>query len=122
MVYVTRGRKYHMVEDCHLMHSGEDLWDGDSEGYWHNSGSFRREVETVQEAVMCGKLPCLSCVPVEYRKFPPLYRQTFGHEPVEVPIPGGPHVVECARCSGVEWPCSSAVVLEIVPRNVGGKA
>lgn len=119
--YITRGAKYHADANCPLMNSGEDLWDceGDDYGGWHNSGSYRR-TSTVQDATMRGKLPCLHCVPAEARAFPPLYGQTFGHVPFV--YDGAPI---CKRCflqrrsyrEAVAWPCTSALILGLVPRE-----
>jgi hypothetical protein len=133
--YVTRGTAYHVSAHCPLMLNGEALWDGDGEDYFHIMGSFRREVASPQYAAMCGKWPCLHCVPAEQRVFPPLYGQTFGHEPWFVCLPDFTKGYGCARCrvrvrvpnwSGdgwhhethaVPWPCTSAVVLGLVPRG-----
>jgi len=134
-VHVTHGRKYHIDNECPLMNTGEDLWDFDGDAWGHTSGAYRRRVATVTDAAYLGKLPCLHCVPVGHRVFPPLYGQTFGHEPVDEydGTPEGDKGVTrtvCARCmtwnrwkdvslwagSRVTWPCTSAVVLELVPR------
>lgn len=129
-VYVTHGTKYHLDSACPRMTAGEDLWDGDSEDWWHNSGSFRREVDTVRTAAYLGKLPCLFCTDKATRVFPPLYGQTFGHEPIDE-YQGTPEGdlgvthMACKRCkvwthwksvgfwigTRVSWPCTSAVVL-----------
>ena len=69
-VYVTHGTKYHLDQACPRMTAGEDLWDGDSEDWWHISGSYRREVATVQEAAARGKLPCLHCRSEEHTSEP----------------------------------------------------
>lgn len=130
--YVTRGTAYHVDAHCPLMLNGEALWDGDGEDYWHIMGSFRREVSGPQYAAMCGKWPCLHCVPAELRIFPPLYGQTFGHKPITGFIDGRGLTSVCARCFipcdgrhigcydggyRIQWPCMSAVVLGLVPRG-----
>lgn len=118
-VYVTRGRKYHLDSTCPLMTAGEDLWDGDSEGWWHTSGSYRREVDSTRSAAYLGKLPCLHCVPDADRVFPPLFGQTFGHQGAV--LDGDVFCVRC-RNRGIDdngdpwsyptlWPCTSAVIL-----------
>lgn len=125
VTWVTRGRKYHKSEQCPLMTGGENLWDGDGEDYFHTSGAFRREVASIEYAAYLGKLPCLYCVPLEERVMPPLYGQTFGHEPVL--ISGD---LFCGKCRdrGVDedgdpwsypslWPCTSAVVLGLKEKN-----
>lgn len=117
-VYITHGAKYHVDASCRLMNSGEDLHDyeGDVDyGGGFTSGSYRK-TGTVQDATMRGKLPCLHCVPAEHRAFPPLYGQTFGHEPMDVVTNGKLRAVECYRCP-VAWPCTSAIVLGLVPRE-----
>lgn len=127
-VYLTRGRKYHTDEACTLMVNGEDLWDCDDEFCMHTSGRYRRTEPSPQYAAACGKLPCLHCVPPEQRAFPPLYGQTFGHEPVIGFVDGRGLAQICARCViwtrwsdvgisvgvPVRWPCTSAKVLGIV--------
>ncbi|MFD4968905.1 hypothetical protein [Streptomyces sp. NPDC058424] len=135
-VYATRGRKYHTDPKCPLMINGEYLWDGDGEDWLHIAGSYRREDPTPQYAAMRGKLPCLHCVPESLRVFPPLYGQDFGHKPTDeyAGTPegyrGATHIV-CARCmtwtrwpdvglsvgARVSWPCTSALVLGLVPRE-----
>lgn len=120
--YVTRGRKYHANPDCPRMVGGEGLWlnNGAADGWPRQPGTYRSEEHSSDHAAMRGKMPCLYCIPAEARVFPPLYGQTFGHEPFEcdgVPI--------CARCfiqhrgwrEAIAWPCASAVVLGLAPRN-----
>lgn len=128
--YVTHGRKYHLDRECHLMNGGENMWEFDSEDGWsHSSGAFRQEVDGPMAASYLGKLPCLHCVPIPHRVLPPLYGQTFGHEPVDE-YDGTPEQkrgvtrIVCARCvtwtrwtdvglsagSRVSWPCTSAKI------------
>lgn len=109
-VIVTQGGKYHADATCYMLANGEALWRNDSEGW--TPGAYRREVDTVELAAMCGKLPCLNCVPADQRAMPPLYRQHFGHEPMDVITNGRLRAVECFRCQ-IEWPCTSARVLGI---------
>lgn len=131
-VYVTRGRKYHTDAGCPLMNSGEDLWDSDSEDWSHTSGSYRRKVDSVQYAAACGKLPGLFCTDQHARVFPPLYGQTFGHEPTRGISLFGQAETVCQRCTErgawftrgnddfspvhILWPCTSAVVLGLEAR------
>jgi hypothetical protein len=135
-VIVAHGRKYHVDEACPRLVFAEYLWDfeGDPDtgrGGW-TAGSYRRREASPERAAMCGKLPCLYCVPAELRVFPPLYGQTFGHEPVIVPNMFGVDETVCQRCTergfwysrGAEepkpvrtlWPCTSALVLGLVER------
>lgn len=146
--YVTHGRKYHVDPACPRMIHGEELhdWDGDDYGGGFCAGSYRREDPSPQYAAMRGKLPCLGCVPAELRVFPPLYGQTFGHEPVDLgtvihenwtkhsacqSCRARTTALVCARCIEVDpnrmwripahpvhWPCTSAIVLGLVDREV----
>lgn len=128
-VYVTHGRKYHADEACQLMTAGEALWDFDGDDWVWTAGAFRRTVDSPRYAAACGKLPCLGCVPADSRAFPPLYGQTFGHEPVEVGGEWPNRATVCARCRTdwfggngrykryVPWPCGSAVILGLAPRS-----
>ena len=132
--YVTHGRKYHTNPACPLMINGEDLhdWGGDDYGGGFTSGAYRRDDPNPQHAAMRGKLPCLHCVPAELRVFPPLYGQTFGHEPTKGISLFDQSAEVCQRCEErgvwyshgddeltpvrVPWPCTSAIVLGLVPR------
>jgi hypothetical protein len=136
--FVTHGRKYHVDPACPRMLQGEYLhdWEGDIDyGGGFTAGTYRREDPSPQYAASRGKLPCLHCVPQEQRVFPPLYGQTFGHQPVDeyAGTPEGSRGVTrivCARCTTwtrwrdvglsvgarVSWPCTSAVVLGFEPR------
>ncbi|MGW5173199.1 hypothetical protein ACWERY_02375 [Streptomyces sp. NPDC004082] len=124
--HITHGSKYHTDGKCPRLVSGEMLhdWDGDDYGGSFLAGGYRI-VSNIHDAIMRGKLPCLGCVPADLREYPPLYGQTFGHRPVEV---FGEQC--CARCRdrGIDeygdpwihptiWPCTSAVILGLVPRT-----
>jgi hypothetical protein len=130
-VYVTHGRKYHADANCPRMRNGEDLHDFDSDDYGggFTAGTYRSEAISTEYAAGCGKLPCLGCVPVELRAFPPLHGQTFGHEPVFADPWEDEQI--CARCWWITrdedgfyvnnvaaWPCTTAVILGLVPREV----
>ncbi|PWG13929.1 hypothetical protein DF268_08670 [Streptomyces sp. V2] len=133
--YVTHGRKYHVDPACPRMIHGEDLHDCEGDDGWgaFTAGTYRREDPDPQHAAMRGKLPCLHCVPAELRVFPPLYGQTFGHEPewadfgtcvINVGACNCPRHDEgqaCTRCRRdsrpVRWPCTSAIVLGLAPRR-----
>ena len=134
-VYVTHGRKYHADPACPRMIYGEYLhdWEGDDYSGGWSAGSYRREERSAQYAAMCGKLPCLGCVPAALCVFPPLYGQTFGHEPTRGISLFGQAETVCQRCTErgvwwgnvtelravhILWPCTSAVVLGLVPRSV----
>ncbi|QLJ06787.1 hypothetical protein HZZ00_37805 (plasmid) [Streptomyces sp. NEAU-sy36] len=88
---------------------------------------------SITKAAMDGKLPCLVCVPEHLREV--RTADDFGHKPI--PWLAGQTV--CARCKTrsrrysldewgndhshgpyldpVLWPCTSAIVLGLVPRN-----
>jgi hypothetical protein len=123
--HITHGTKYHTDTTCPRMIHGEELHDceGDDYGGWFSAGSYRI-ASNIHDAIMRGKLPCLGCVPANLRAFPPLYGQTFGHQPVEV---WGEQCCATCRDRGVDehgdpwvhptiWPCTSAVVLGLAPR------
>jgi hypothetical protein len=144
--HITHGTKYHTDSKCPAMIHGELLHDWESDDYAGGflAGSYRI-VTNVNDATMRGKLPCLHCVPAELRVFPPLYGQTFGHEPVALGVviheawtnhsactecKARTTPLVCARCmefddSGmwripahpVHWPCTSAIVLGLAPRT-----
>lgn len=134
--YVTHGRKYHTDPNCPRMINGENFhdWEGDIDyGGGFTAGSYRREDPSAHHAAMRGKLPCLGCVPPAHRVFPPLYGQTFGHEPVWADrgscvvaagacnCPYHDEYLACDRCrpdgQPVPWPCTSAIVLGLAPRE-----
>ncbi|MFM9616800.1 hypothetical protein ACKI14_02420 [Streptomyces turgidiscabies] len=139
--YVTHGRKYHLDPACPRMLNGEGLhdWEGDDYGGGFFAGSYRREDPDPQYAAARGKLPCLGCVPTSERVYPPLYGQTFGHEPWFTCLPDFTKGYACARCRvrarcvtvgspeddphfhmethAIPWPCTSAVVLGLAPRE-----
>lgn len=118
--YITHGRKYHVDPACPRMIHGEELHDCEGDPDWgydgFTAGSYRREDPSPEFAAMRGKLPCLGCVPAKQRVFPPLYGQTFGHEPMDIYTNRKLRAVECFRCR-VPWPCTSAVVLGLVDRE-----
>jgi len=119
VAFVTHGRKYHKDEACYRMEQGENLHDYDGDDYWFHAGTYRKQVASIKEAAYLGKLPCTHCVPVSERMFPPLYGQTFGHEPILI---DGDLFCGVCRDHGVDdegdswsypslWPCMSAKVL-----------
>ncbi|MGW1744512.1 hypothetical protein ACWCRD_02620 [Streptomyces sp. NPDC002092] len=137
VAYLTHGRKYHTSNDCPQMLGGEYLHDWDGDEYHGYSGGFTagsyRIGSNVQDAVMHGRLPCLHCVPAELREFPPLYGQTFGHEPITGISLNSLADTVCQRCTAwgvwygrgvdemtpvhIPWPCTSAIVLGLVERD-----
>ena len=132
--HITHGLKYHTDGKCPRLVNGEMLhdWEGDDYGGGFLAGSYRI-VTNVHDASMRGKLPCLHCVPVGERVFPPRYSETFGHEPTRGISLNSLCDDVCQRCTepgvfyerGIDeltpvhiaWPCTSAVVLGLVARE-----
>ncbi|MFD5631618.1 MULTISPECIES: hypothetical protein [Streptomycetaceae] len=54
--------------------------------------------------------------PQPVRELPPS-AEDFGHEPMDVVTNGKLRAVECYRCHAIPWPCMSAIVLGLVPRE-----
>lgn len=129
---------YHFDRKCTHFHTAQDMNDGDcgcdmycthTRSRLHPLKRMSDEYATVNRRLW----PCRYCVPPHLKKFPP--SETFGHEPIT--REGGR--VLCARCvthvrrfrwdvdgeifTGasflpVRWPCTSAVVLGLAPREV----
>lgn len=136
-VYTSQGgRAFHGDRDCQARRSGRDLndWDFNNQGFYWVPGcralnTYAVEPMTIPAAMGAGKLPCAVCLPTALAL--PATGETYGHEPVtEDDLWGTPFVV-CARCTEggarwgwdnrlirVPWPCTSAVVLGLVPRAV----
>ena len=136
IVFASAGsRKYHFDQSCSAFQSAQLLsdWDCGCDTYCtHRLPRMHGLVRmSATKAAMDGKLPCLACVPAHLREMPDV--EDFGHEPFEydgVPI--------CARCYTnvvrisvdafenahrhvvrwpVLWPCTSAIVLGLAPRE-----
>lgn len=117
------GRKYHR-QGCQAHYNGKSLWDTDEWSGWPITYG------SLSDATVRGKFPCLVCKPEV--EFPPLYRQNFGHRPVNEGTPLRPVRMVCERCiiwtrkwslheegsfrvlNRVDWPCTSARVLGLV--------
>jgi hypothetical protein len=132
-VYASRGgRAFHAAHDCRALRAGHDLWDFDD---W---SGYATKPTTIEAAMGAGKLPCGACLPELLAGwFRTPCEDDFGHEPVRDPIAGAhgwPQYDVCARCGwgdvyydgspvkervSVAWPCTSAVVLGLVPRPGG---
>jgi hypothetical protein len=141
-VFATEGgRRYHKTRACFALIDGQSLWVFDPQQWvpgmpqiMLSNGHPRHEM-TVTDALGKGKEPCAECFPGQRAA---LHRSSsendYGHEPFEF---GGETV--CARClvrtvrvwidehdsphrlwgiKPVAWPCTSAVVLGLVPRTV----
>ena len=127
-VYVTHGRKYHVIPDCPALEMGQNLHDYDCDCWTRCEHAKAWAIQDTTEAFArgAGKTACSRCYPDPVPLAPSV--ETFGHEPFEydgVPI--------CARCCEtvthydeayqasrwtrpVPWPCTSAVVLGLAPR------
>lgn len=131
--FTAAGTAYHLAPDCRALMSGRLLADWDYTIYPCEHGHPLRSV-LLAEALEQGKWPCPVCVPAEVRALPPTY-ETYGHRPVmgfTSHLAGLRRV--CARCethtprsyndpddgqlvrwtehSRVEWPCSTAAILQ----------
>lgn len=133
-VYATfGGLRYHGSPECSALVSGQELNDWDCPGDYclHTHARTHAAVETtVTEALGAGKTPCLACLPaVGAGLARSACEEDFGHEPVW--IEGD---MFCRRCRtrGVDddgdpwtyprlWPCTSAVVLGLVPAESGAR-
>jgi hypothetical protein len=79
----------------------------------------------LDRALRKGKRPCTYCYrdPSLRQTVMPPSRETFGHEPIEYD-----GALICASCyvphlkhrHTVPWPCTSAIVLGLVPRPAAG--
>lgn len=135
-VYTTAGgRRFHDDPGCAPLDNGRygaGLVAGDWGG--HDGGPlYPLGARTALGAALLGYTACRVCVPVADAL--PAAGETYGHEPVRDPIAGArgwPQFDVCARCSwgdvyylgsptkepvSVAWPCTSAVVLGLVPRD-----
>jgi hypothetical protein len=135
-VYASRGgRAFHAAHDCRARESGSDLFDGMGTRY-----AYRTEPTTIETVMGAGKLPCGACLPELLAGwFRTPCEDDFGHQPVDeyADTPFRTKRVVCARCRttatggfrwdgswwrmsiATAWPCTSAVVLGLVPRPGG---
>lgn len=119
------GRKYHFDKGCKAFESAQMLsdWDCCCGDYCNHRSPVMHGLVRMSStrAAVDGKLPCLACVPAHLRELPET--EDFGHRPVEIQ---GDHF--CTRCRTpyiddaetqsypTLWPCTSAIVLGLVPR------
>lgn len=134
-VYATDGApRYHSSRACQTLRNAQDLSDWDCwDDYCHHEHPRPRPVRELDlaAAVTAGKWPCHTCYKASV--ILPPSANTFGHAPTEFFA-----VRVCARCTTwdrnhwldewgndhrserypvpVAWPCTSAIVLGLVPR------
>lgn len=137
----ARGASFHNTAYCPSFHTAsQEFWNTDCADnpctHKHPRPLPLREM-TMAEALGMGKWPCSHCYPDSSAALviSPC-EEDFGHVPVdeyegtEYAASGVTHIV-CDRCivwsrlvddimSGirVEWPCTSALILGLVPRNL----
>lgn len=116
---------YHKDPGCKMLRSGQDFWDYDCwEEYCNHKHPRPQAVRemTLAYALGKGKWPCSYCYPgsAAALTISPC-EDDFGHEPYEYD-----GAVMCRRCfiqhksyrEAVYWPCTSAIVLGLVPRTL----
>lgn len=127
--YTGRGLRFHRTMDCKGMEIGRGLWDFDD---WLQRPM--REV-SVLAALGEGKTPCHVCMPGSDAALAiSSCEEDFGHLPVDEYTREGLTHIMCARCMRwtgwgrlgdvrvhagvrVSWPCTSAIILGLVPRT-----
>ena len=130
------GRKYHFDKGCKAFEFGQQLndWDTPDDAYlasWNYPRLHGLRRMSATKAAMDGKLPCLACVPRHLREMPEA--DDFGHWPTRGISLNSLADDVCQRCTepgvfyerGVDeltpvhiiWPCTSAVVLGLAPRE-----
>lgn len=126
VVYTTAGgARFHWDRRCRALGSGRMLSDADCGCYEfcnHRlpTTHLPRSRDSI-DAARAGYTACRVCVPPALAL--PATGQTHGHQPVTETGYYGPEQV-CARCDRIGaapylsalWPCTSAVVLGLVPR------
>lgn len=128
-VYTTAGgTRYHADPACYALANGRayHAWcAGRTDDVERGTGLYELERRSTISAVQHSYTACLRCVPTEQATQPlPLVTFSYGHEPVTETGYYGPELV-CARCDRIGaapylsalWPCTSAVVLGLVPRD-----
>lgn len=114
-VFATKGgSRFHKTTICESAERALLIYDSDE----FTARSNPWESTTLPEAMGSGKEACATCFPDLRAAW---YRggseDDFGHEPMDVVANGKLRAVECYRCP-VAWPCTSAIVLGLVPREV----
>lgn len=146
-VYVTEGgSRYHSTRACNAFLGGQWLWRFDPMEWVPGmpqimlTSGHRLDEMTATDALGRGKEPCASCLPGQRAALHcSSSEDDFGHEPtwINAGYCGGcdrcgdlEEREVCARCvrlipttpgpwprASVDWPCTSAVVLGLVPRT-----
>lgn len=130
--YSTTGGRFHRIPDCPAYEMGRNIWDTDEpRPGWPSTPVFlQRPVATAMGA---GKLPCTRCLPgLLAAWYQGTCEEDFGHTPIdEYPDHDSISRIICARCirwtrwadvslyagRAVDWPCTSAIVLGLAPRQ-----
>ena len=133
-VYATGGApRYHSSRTCRALLSGQDLndwdcWDDYCNHHLHRTPRTIRETD-LAGAVAAGKWPCHTCYPAP-TVIPPS-QDDFGHWPTKGISLLSLSEDVCQRCTEwgvwygnaddlrpvhIPWPCTSAIVLGLVPR------
>lgn len=124
-VYTTAGgTRYHANPACYALANGRAYHDwraGRTDTVARGTGLYDLERRSVISAVRYAYTACLVRAPAA-NALPFPIGETYGHEPVIETGYYGPEQV-CARCHmpwlpmlSQLWPCTSAVVLGLVPR------
>lgn len=124
-VYTTKaGHRFHASDNCRALNSGQVLYGG-----WGDLRVHHIEETSIVEAMGRGREACATCFPgLRAAWYRGNSEDDYGHQPVEVGGINGRARV-CARCRQadvygyaredyVRWPCTSAIVLGLVPREV----
>lgn len=110
------GRRFHTSVRCRALTSGQELWEWEPwDDYAPIVGSKPHRAMSEFEAIVRGYDPCRVCLPD--RPLPFRVSPDCGHEQVEI-IRNNPI---CGRCL-VRWPCTTALVLNLTPREVPAHA
>ncbi|MFF1444189.1 hypothetical protein [Streptomyces sp. NPDC058295] len=133
IVFVSgAGRKYHFDQQCKAFQTAQELSDLDCGCDTYCTHRLPRMHPLIRmsstKAAIDGKLPCLTCVPPHLRELDA--SDSFGHEPTTGISLFGLAETVCQRCTEwgvwygsaddlrpvhILWPCTSAVVLGLVP-------
>lgn len=118
IVFATQGgRRFHQTLTCRALRIGQELYGG-----WGTLRTYAAHSTTISDAMGAGKEACAACLPgLRASWYHTNSEIDYGHEPFTYD-----GVDICARCfiqhrsyrETVLWPCMSAIVLGLVPREV----